>query len=399
MNTYTDNLIPIMTSLTTPSGRAFSSGYINSGNNADKAFDNSDTYGYVSGDGSVGHIGYEFVNPVRIGKYIVRSLSATYFPHMPKNWTVEGSNDGTNWTVLDTQINQTWTTVNTNKEYIIDNSKAKRFKMYRLNWTANNGGPQVVINELKMFGISYVDKFLISSGDEHYSIVVPKINNETAIPKMTSDITPSGRAFAKNMYSTSYAPWYAFNRIDDQEGYVSLNNNDLTGFLGYEFISEISLYKYAIRSGFSSFLNKMPKNWTFEGSNDGMNWTVLDTQINQTWTTQYTDKEYLLDIRFHDMKFKMYRVNWTANNGFAQYTEINELKMFEIIMPKYVKVPSLSEINFNKYGMSKDVDINLRNSMISISEINNSAELLGSGKVFKQKIDRSKHRAKKIILG
>ncbi|WP_063563073.1 hypothetical protein [Paenibacillus sp. O199] len=397
MYTYTDNLIPIMTSMTTPSGRAFSSSYANSGNNADKAFDNSDTYGYVSGNGSVGHIGYEFVNPVRIGKYIVRSLSATYFPHMPKNWTFEGSNDDSNWTVLDTQVNQTWTTVNTDKEYIIDYSKAKRFKMYRLNWTANNGGPQVVINELKMFGVSYADKFLISSEDEIHSIVSYK-GTTTAIPVMTSDTVPSGKAFAKSFYNASYAPWKAFNGIDDVEGYASLSGSGGIGYLGYEFPNAISLYKYVVRSNGSGYLDRMPRNWTFEGSNDGVNWNVLDTQTNQTWTTQYTDKIYLLDAPFHYMQFKMYRLNWTANNGFASYTDVNELKMFEIIAPKLVKLPATSESYFVTYGMNKGEIIDLASDVSSVGIINTSPSTLVSGKVFRQKIDTAKIPIKKASI-
>lgn len=119
-------------------GRTFASSF--NLNGAFMAFDNSDTYGFVSGNGSVGQLGYEFVNSVRIGKYVVRSLSSTYFAHMPKSWTFEGTNDGVSWTILDTQSNQIWTTANTDKEYIIDYNKAKRYKTYRLNWTSNNGG-------------------------------------------------------------------------------------------------------------------------------------------------------------------------------------------------------------------------------------------------------------------
>lgn len=214
---------------------------------------------------------------------------------------------------------------------------------------------------------------------------------------MTSDTSPSGRAFAKDMYGTAYPPWKAFNGIDDNEGYVSLNGSGGVGYLGYDFLEAISLYKYAVRSPNSNHLNKMPKNWTFEGSNDGSLWTVLDGQIDQTWITAYTDKEYLLDVSFRNMKFKMYRLNWTANNGYSFYTDVNELKMFETIITKLIKVPSLSESDFNKYGMGKDVEINLYDYVTSISDINNSSELLGSGKVFKQKIDRSKHKAHKII--
>ncbi|WP_366345720.1 SPRY domain-containing protein [Paenibacillus amylolyticus] len=243
-----------------------------------------------------------------------------------------------------------------------------------------------------------LNKFLISSEDEIYSIVSEYKGTETTIPKMTSDTAPSGKAFAKSVYNASYAPWKAFNGIDDAEGYASLSGSGGTGYLGYEFPNAISLYKYVVRSTGSSSLTKMPKDWTFEGSNDGVNWNVLDTQTNQTWTTQYTDKIYLLDEPFHYMQFKMYRLNWTANNGFLSYTDVNEMKMFEIIAPKLVKLPATSESSFVEYGMNKGESIDLASDISSINTINTSSSTLGSGKVFKQKINTSKTPIKKASI-
>ncbi|NHC14619.1 glycoside hydrolase family 92 protein [Motilibacter sp. E257] len=57
----------------------------------------------------------------------------------PRDWTVQGSNDGTNWTVLDTQTGQTWpaTPRGQRREFTIANTQA--FTYYKLNITNNNG--------------------------------------------------------------------------------------------------------------------------------------------------------------------------------------------------------------------------------------------------------------------
>ncbi|HBU84058.1 MAG TPA: hypothetical protein DEF35_20805 [Paenibacillus sp.] len=392
MYTYTDNLIPIMTSMTTPSGRAFSSSYANSGNNADKAFDNSDTYGYVSGNGSVGHIGYEFVNPVRIGKYIVRSLSATYFPHMPKSWTFEGSNDGTNWTILDTQINQIWTTVNTDKEYIIDYSKAKSFKMYRLNWTANNGGPQVVINELKMFGVGYVDKFLISSEDKYCSINAsdPNLN---IIPSMTSNSTPSGYIVSANSENGgSTGANAAFRAVDGSlapNGWVTAGS--APAWIKIELPSKKIVTKYGFMVNYR-VNDCSPKNFIFQGSNDGNTWVNLDSRVDQTWTS-----DVFKYFEFKNKKgFSMYRV-YISSNGGGLFVNLNELRLYESYSEYYI-IP-LGEKSYLDYGMSRNTEINMKREIDLIHQLNNRSEPLGSGKVFKQQIDRSKRRANKIILG
>ncbi|PQP82453.1 hypothetical protein C0Q44_13500 [Paenibacillus sp. PCH8] len=394
MVTYTENLIPNMKSDTAPSGRAFASSF--NLNGAFMAFDNSDTYGYVSGNGSVGHIGYEFINPVRIGKYIVRSLSATYFPHMPKNWTFEGSDDGVNWTVLDTQVNQTWTTANTDKEYIIDYNKAKRYKTYRLNWTANNGGAQVVINELKMFGVDYFDKFLISTEGEYYSVISELNGESTAIPSMTNNTTPTGKAFAGSEYSTDRGAWRAFDRTETT--YASRDGAGTSGYLGYEFKNSLKIGKYVIRNIdiSSSSLQAMPKDWTFEGSNEGIAWVTLDRQVNQTWTAAYTDKEYLIN-NSKVSSYKMYRLNWTATNGW-RYAIVTELKMYEYTSGVLTKISDSSEQAFLHHGINKDTVIDLNSKISEGCYIVQDITILGSGNVFKQKFDTSKLPIKKVSI-
>lgn len=157
INYATETAVPTMTSNTTPSGRAFASSTLSTNNEPWRAFDRLvNVFSTSEGSGGVGHLGYEFVNPIKIGKYAVRSQNSTDVTRNPKDWTFEGSNDGSNWTILDTQDNQIWTSANTDKKYIIDNSKVNNYKMYRLNWTANGGySGYTFINELSMFEVSY----------------------------------------------------------------------------------------------------------------------------------------------------------------------------------------------------------------------------------------------------
>ncbi|WP_433583395.1 discoidin domain-containing protein [Paenibacillus amylolyticus] len=398
MGISTVTAVPKMTSNTAPSGVA-SASTNHSSSQSFIAFDQNyalTSSAWTTNAVTTGWISYQFTKQIYIGKYAIYPQQGA-LTRAPKNWTFEGSNDGVNWVVLDTQVNQSDWVNSTKKEFIV--SSPKIFTTYRLNISSNNGDSQYLsVGEFEMFEITYSDKFLIASEGETSSIVTGKKNNETSIPTMTSDTAPSGRAFAGSVYSASYASWKAFNGIDDVEGYASLNGTGGVGYLGYEFNDSISLYKYAVRSNGSGYLNRMPKDWTFEGSDDGTNWTVLDTQSNQIWETQYTDKTYLLDEHIHYMKFKMYRLNWTANNGFASYTDVNELKMFEVIAPKYIKLPSASEDIFVKYGMNKGETIDLVGSNSSVSIINIPPETLGSGKVFKQKIDTTKIPIKKASI-
>ncbi|MCE5169644.1 hypothetical protein LQV63_09995 [Paenibacillus profundus] len=237
------------------------------------------------------------------------------------------------------------------------------------NTTATNGWyllcPSLVAGKYKITPVAnyvtfnewYVENLVLNkslielSGGEYrtYKSMFNVDDKTTAIPKMTSNTTPSGRAFAKDIYTPANEEWKAFNQVDDEEGYVSKNSN--AGYLGYEFDKSIPIVKYAVRSmNSSSKLSRLPKDWTFEGSNDGVIWDVLDTQKSQTWTTLRTDKEYIIK---EPKPYKMYRLNWTANP--SNYTTINELKLYSgtfIGAWESIPISTIDEKIFEEHGMT-----------------------------------------------
>ncbi|MFD3272614.1 hypothetical protein ACE3MS_21185 [Paenibacillus dendritiformis] len=241
------------------------------------------------------------------------------------------------------------------------------------------------------------NKFLIQSEQGYHSVFNGRFSSTTDVPKMTSNTDPYGRAFAKDVWSSTYDVWKAFNQIDDYEGYCSQNGSGGVGFLGYEFPKPIPIFKYTLRSmGNSSALTTMPKDWTFEGSNDGVKWHVLDKQENQTWNLTNLDKDYFL--RKPEL-YKMYRLNWTANNGHTGYTGINELKMYETPEPNIlIHVPSMDKQNFINHGMGKSSVIDFEAEFTQKSFIKTESSVLGDGKVFRQKIDTSKLPIKKVSI-
>ncbi|MFD9964831.1 GH92 family glycosyl hydrolase [Amycolatopsis sp. NPDC058986] len=65
----------------------------------------------------------------------------------PKDWTLQGSNDGTAWSDVDKQSGQSFTARLQEKGYKLAAPSAA-FKFYRLNVTANNGAPIMQLAEL-----------------------------------------------------------------------------------------------------------------------------------------------------------------------------------------------------------------------------------------------------------
>ena len=98
---------------------------------------------------------YDFGEGVKktITKYKIYGPSS-YSERGPKDWTIEGSNDGTSWEVLHSKTGETWTN-GASKEYPFSNSTAYRY--YRIKFTASNdsstanNGPYLQLNELQYF--------------------------------------------------------------------------------------------------------------------------------------------------------------------------------------------------------------------------------------------------------
>ncbi|ROT29455.1 ThuA domain-containing protein [Micromonospora sp. HM5-17] len=87
--------------------------------------------------------------PVALSRYAL--TSANDFPGRdPKDWTLQGSNDGENWTDLDRRTGETFPQRFQTKQYAVDNTEA--YQYYRLTITANSGEPLTQLAELWLIG-------------------------------------------------------------------------------------------------------------------------------------------------------------------------------------------------------------------------------------------------------
>ena len=88
-----------------------------------------------------GWIVYQFAKPVVAANYAMTSANDS--PERdPKNWVVEGSNDGATWTTIDTQANQTFAA--RQKEYDYKTTNVVAFSSYRLSISATAGNSGLV---------------------------------------------------------------------------------------------------------------------------------------------------------------------------------------------------------------------------------------------------------------
>lgn len=75
----------------------------------------------------------------------------------PKDWTLQGSNNGTTWTTVDTVTGELFASRGLRKEFICDTPGSTAYEYFRLDITLNNGSGSIIqLAELQL----YKDRFL-----------------------------------------------------------------------------------------------------------------------------------------------------------------------------------------------------------------------------------------------
>lgn len=225
-----------------------------------------------------------------------------------------------------------------------------------------------------------------SASNEIKSLTKGKIDSISKIPIMTSNTLPSGIASASKIESNTYNAWKAFDGTDTSGSYWSSGANDFPMYLSYEFENVVRIGRYALITHNGTF---SPKSWTFEGSNDGVNWTILDTQSTPLVANVLTN--FTLS---NTGLFKKYRLHISSNNGAAS-TYISGFKMYEAESNSIINLASASEENFINYGMTLPIEAS---TYSKVTDIISNSTTLGSGKLYKKAIDTNIISIKKIKI-
>lgn len=260
-----ENLVPIMTSNTTPQGEAFASNEYSSDFYAFKAFDGDNDTSWSCSIGSQyavnQYVGYEFINPVVVTSVFIlpgEAGNTSANGCRVKNYKIEGSNDGT-WTTL---ASSTYTASNSTGEvltfnntsayryyrcYVVDNYANLTIFVRTVQFCANS----ICQNSNAMYYIgqnNYASNTLLADSDWCSAICnsayVDSVLN-VKVPKMTSNTTPSGVASASTNYNSNYPAWYAFDEnATTSWAPVDAMNNE---WIKYQFTKNVTLKAVALK--------------------------------------------------------------------------------------------------------------------------------------------------------
>jgi hypothetical protein len=149
------------------------------------------------------------------------------------------------------------------------------------------------------------------------------------IPAMTNYTAPNGTASASNDSSTYCPAWGAFDRSDSQY-WASSDGSNFYGppqWIQYQFPSTKIVKAYSFSSLAGNTVCSII-NWNLLGSNDGTNFTLLDTRYQPQSTSRFT-----IDGGFYQITnkssynyYRMYITN--SSSPFINFVFINSLQMY-----------------------------------------------------------------------
>jgi len=114
----------------------------------------------------------------------------------------------------------------------------------------------------------------------------------------------------------------AFDENSATKWYAGDNVN--TGWIAYQFASGVTrtVTSYSITSA-NDMPMRDPVTWQLQGSNDGQNWTVVDSRTGESFASRFLTKSYSCAT---PMAYGRYRLNVTANAG-ANALQLAELAL------------------------------------------------------------------------
>lgn len=144
--------------------------------------------------------------------------------------------------------------------------------------------------------------------------------------------------------SASHSAWLSGNAFDNSSSTWWGNTGSLPAWLRYDLwswnskiITSYTLYRDSSQP-WGWWESDSPRNWTFEWSDNGTSWDILDTRTNEYIYQNQTKKEYTFTNTNY---YRYYRINISASNSSdgSDYANITEMELIGDTWAWYTSSP------------------------------------------------------------
>jgi len=148
------------------------------------------------------------------------------------------------------------------------------------------------------------------------------LTNNGATEYMTSNTTPAGYIVSASIAHPTQPAYFAFNSDTGDPWWT--NTTTLPQWISYQFPTPIIINRYAFL-GASFTLGRTANNWTFQGSNDGVNWITLETK---TSSAPAIGSYYTSPLLGNTTAYSIYRINVTAVQSAGNSLEFRNIRLY-----------------------------------------------------------------------
>ena len=201
---------------------------------------------------------------------------------------------------------------------------------------------------------------LIVSATNFSKVFAAVLYTENLIPAMISNEDSNGKCTASGYQNMEkHYPYKSFDHLLEYD--TAWQVNDIKNvWIQYEFKDSKKITKYTLAPMVYNGpgATRMCKSWKLQGSNDGINYTDLDTRSNIADWAEGVKKEFTFE---NNNSYKMYRVFIISNNGDLYTTGIGEIEMMETQAPLVPTLDIISSTSQVLMGNEFNVNVSLHN--------------------------------------
>jgi hypothetical protein len=195
--------------------------------------------------------------------------------------------------------------------------------------TTSGGGYAVLASNLSESATSYVDTSATANTTYYYVVRARNsVGTSGNSPQFYGSLVPAPMvniAFGGAANDSAGNPSNAENAFDQNPGSQWFYSGT-SGWVQYDFgANNAQIVKRYTISEADTIAARDPKDWQFQGSQDGITWTTLDSESGQAFAYWYQQLTYNLS---NTTAYRYYRLNVTANNGDTGFLHIGELGLW-----------------------------------------------------------------------